>query len=228
MTDVEIAERTIASLQDQRDRATIHAGDITVERQVLAYAAFAGGDGKAKDKLAALNRSAHEVAMTIEALDAALIEARQRLTSAQAAVARDVAAESRAKACGILAELVKVATTLDTTMEHPDGTGPVFVSNPPACQRAGTLIGALFVELRALQITQVAWPPARWDVGGRPDLKRELMRVLREGWGYNPGVHRAPVTIGRRVIEGPFFAELFAYWEKRLDSAIREQTKDAA
>jgi hypothetical protein len=136
--------------------------------------------------------------------------------------------QHRSSARGILRELREIAPVLDTTMEHPDGTGPVFRSNPAACLRAGTLIGALCVELRSLGLTTVTWPPARWDVGGRADLKRELLRVLREGWGHNAGVHRPPITIGRRVIEGPFFAELFAYWEKRLDSALREQTNKAA
>ena len=60
-------------------------------RQLVAYAIFAAGNKEARDKLAALNRAAQENAMTIEALDAALIEAHKHLTAAQAAVARDVA-----------------------------------------------------------------------------------------------------------------------------------------
>jgi hypothetical protein len=227
MNNVQIIEKQLAQLSDRLDRCAALIEAKTHEVAQLGYDLHV--DNKAAEaQLRKLRDERSRLRDEKETLAGAVAKLKKLLDAAKAAVVQVDAADHRACARGILRELHEIAPTLDATHEHVDGAGRVFTSNPPACLRAGTLIGALFVELRSLGLTTVTWPPARWDVGGRETLKKELMRVLRDGWHYNPGATRSPITIGRRFIEGPFFADLFAYWEKRLDSALREQTKDAA
>jgi predicted nucleic acid-binding Zn-ribbon protein len=95
MTDVEAAERIIASLQDQRDRAAEQVKKVSAERQAWAYSAHVDGSEQAKTKLVALNKSMAETATTIESLEASLVEARRRLDAAKASARTSDAEERR-------------------------------------------------------------------------------------------------------------------------------------
>jgi hypothetical protein len=228
MNDVEIINKQISMLTDRLDRCIARIEELKQDRQRLGYELHVNENHAVEAQLKKLCDELAGLSEQRETLTGAVAELQKRKATAQAAVAQVDAADHRACARGILRELHDIAPVLDTTHEHVDGSGPVFVSNPPACQRAGTLIGALFVELHSLGLTTVTWSPARWDVSGRETLKKELMRVLRDGWHYNPGATRGPITIGRRFIAGPFFTELFAFWEKRLESVLREQANEVA
>jgi hypothetical protein len=64
MTDVEAAEKVLAQLQDQRDRATLHAAEIAGQRKACGYAAFVDGSEAAKGKLTAVSFRARKCPFT--------------------------------------------------------------------------------------------------------------------------------------------------------------------
>ena len=58
MTEIEIAERTLATLQDKKDRAQQRNAEIAEQRKHLGYDAHANADAKARKQLDALNMEA--------------------------------------------------------------------------------------------------------------------------------------------------------------------------
>jgi hypothetical protein len=231
VTDIEAAERVLAQLSDQKDRASEQVRKIAERRQVLACAVLARADKKAQDELTTLNQQLADLAVAIENIDCAVAEARRRLDVAQAAVARDVAAEHRAKARGIIKTLVEeCAPELDETREHPDGTGPYHFSDPPTVARAGVLIGSLLMELRALKLDNGATFRFMHQEGRelctKEDMRREMVRMLQAGWRYVPAAERRPLTPGRRQPSALPFVKMFGFWSQRLDGVLREQTNN--
>jgi hypothetical protein len=191
-------------------------------RQLVAYAIFAAGNKEARDKLAALNRAAQENAMTIEALDAALIEAHKHLTAAQAAVARDVAAEHRALARTLLKELQDCAGTLDVLIPHPDEAGLYEPGDPPGVSRAAALAGAICIEVSALRIADISFPKYRWELATKADLRKALIDTLYRGWGWTPGGMRAALKPGMRQPPSVSFERIFSELEKRLSASLSD------
>jgi hypothetical protein len=106
----------------------------------------------------------------------------KHLAAANADVARDVAAEHRALARSILAELIECAAVLDVQRPHPDDDQPFSPNNPPLCIRTATLTAALLVELRALNLYRGA-PFQNWHgASSIIDLEKAMRNVACIGW----------------------------------------------
>jgi hypothetical protein len=116
MSDVEIVEKTIAQLNDKRDRATKRVQEITGERQQLGYSVHAENDTKAKGRLATLNAEMAAMAGEIESVDGALIEAGKRLAAARQAVEREAARTNAAEIKELLTVFATVAQDLDESL----------------------------------------------------------------------------------------------------------------
>ena len=113
MTEIESAEKTLARLQDKRDRAAARVQQIAAERKQIGFAAHADGDVKAKKRLAELNADDANMAGELQSLDAAIAEASTRLAKAQhlAATAADRARAHRAREA--FAQFVAAGLALD-------------------------------------------------------------------------------------------------------------------
>lgn len=88
MTDIEIAERALAKLQDKFDRATQRSSEITAERSAVGYDVHVNADAKARTRLDRLNAEAISLAGEMESIKGAITSATQRLDAAKAAAAR--------------------------------------------------------------------------------------------------------------------------------------------
>lgn len=185
MNDIEAAEKVIASLTDRRDRAAQRSIQITDERQKLGYEVFVNDSKEAKAQLAKLNVDFANLAGEMEGIDAALVEARYRLTAAQNAVARDVAAEHRRAALAALESLVALAPKLDELVRHPHPEeGQEFYSqnDPPTVCAAAKLVTELVNHMRALRLTVASFPQHWHPVAGKMDFERELLKTISVGW----------------------------------------------
>jgi hypothetical protein len=222
MTNIEIAERTLASLQDQRDRASVRASEIAAERQLCAYAFYAAGSEEAKTKLAALNRQAIEIVQTSEALDGALLEARKRLALARDAVARTDASEHCLRARTLLKALIEDCPALDHLVPHPEDGQLYAAADPPLVCRTAAQVSALLVELHALGLDRgAAFPPHWHGAAGKEDLRKALLKVLM-GWGFSLGATRGPLKPGQRQQPIITFAKIFDELNKRLRGSLGE------
>jgi hypothetical protein len=206
---------------------------LATERQRLAYRVHGSADKAALPLLDACNAEMTALAVAVDDIKAAVIEAHKHLAAAQENVARDAAAEHRAKARGIIKTLVEeCAPKLDETREHPDGSGPYHYSDPPTAARAGVLICSLLIELRALRLDNGAsWGFVHQEgreMCTKEDMRKELIRMLQAGWRYVPSAERRPHTPGRRQVSAQPFGKMFAYWAQRLDGVLREQTNEVA
>jgi hypothetical protein len=197
MTDVEIAERTVASLTDKRDRAVQRSTEITVEKQKLAYAVHVAENKEAKAQLAKLN--ALDLAGEIESLNDALIQAKRLLVEARQVVGRAEAVQHFKKLHEQLDALKQMAEPLDlclgTTvkgsmggMRHEPG-----LKNPPLLDRCGECVGQIFLAMRAIDDVTgsdlrrgVSWPPGRWSKGHVADLRKGLEGVVMQYCGRVP------------------------------------------
>jgi hypothetical protein len=186
MTDIEAAERVLAQLSDQKDRASEQVKKMSAERQAWAYSAHVDGSEQAKTKLAALNKSMAETATTIESLDASLVEAKKRLAVARDAVARDVEKEHARNALATLEDLMALAPRLDELVKHPrpeDGREFYCQNDPPTCCAAAKLMAVLVNEhLCALKLTEATFPKHWHGAANKMDLEKEIMRTISAGW----------------------------------------------
>ena len=229
MNDVAIAEQAIAALNDRLNTARARAETLATERQRLAYRVHGGADKAALPLLDACNAEMTALAVAVDDIKAAVIEAHKHLAAAQAAVARDAATEHRAKARGIIKTLVEeCAPALDATREHPDGAGPYHFSDPPTVNRAGVLIVSLLTELRALKLDNGATagdflPQVDGETATKEDARKELVRMLQVGWRFVPPAERRPVTPGRRQPHPLPFGKMLGYWSQRLEGVLREE-----
>jgi hypothetical protein len=239
MTDVEIAEQTMTGIETDIASMTL-ACDLNrtrvedIQRKIarLGYELHIGSNKDAEAQIDKLQQERLRLGNRYETLLGAIDGLRERLTAAQAAVARDVAAEHRAKARGIIKTLVEeCAPALDATREHPDGTGPYHFSDPPTVARAGVLICSLLTELRALGLDN----GARWgfvhqegrEMCTKEDARKELVRMLQTGWRYVPSAERRPLTPGRRQPSALPFVKMFGYWAQRLEGVLREPVEQS-
>jgi hypothetical protein len=193
MTDIEAAERVLAQLSDQKDRASEQVKKMSAERQAWAYSAHVDGSEQAKTRLAALNKTMAEMATTIESLDASLVEARKRLDAAQQATNHEIARGHTKRLLELISNLEEMAAPLDAClgqMVAGQMGGRKYVpglANPPLLDRAGELIGKICGELNALGLDRgVKWPPRRWSVGHVADLRIELQKMVQAYCGRLP------------------------------------------
>ena len=143
MNDVEIAEKTVATLTDKRDRAAARVTAIAEERKAIGFAVHADNDKAARKRLDQLNADDAAMAGELQSLDAALVEAQARLGQAQ-----QQAAEAAAKANAIelqkavtefrecatdldamLADLVECSSAMKTAVDRIHALGSPFPSH---------------------------------------------------------------------------------------------------
>ena len=78
MTEIEIAERTLATLADKRERAALRVSEIAEERKAIGFAVHVEEDKAARAKLNKLNADDATMAGELQSLDAAIREALER------------------------------------------------------------------------------------------------------------------------------------------------------
>ena len=121
MTDIEAAERVLAQLSDQKDRASEQVRKIAERRQVLAYAVLARNDKKAQDELVeSPNQQLADLAVTIGDIDCAVVEARRRLDAAKAGwrANRTPAKSGASTSTSCCSALQECAPPLDVSWGH--------------------------------------------------------------------------------------------------------------
>jgi hypothetical protein len=191
---IEAAEKILAQLSDQKDRATARAKELAAAREVLAYAALTGNDAKAQDELATLNQQSAELAVAIANIDSADAEARRRLDAAKRDVAHDAFAATHARIERSLVFLVdECAPKLDvrwgtiTTGQAGGFIHNVGPKDPQLFVKAGTLIREIVGELKALGLDRaVSWPPRRFELMHVGDLRIELQKMAQAYCGRIP------------------------------------------
>jgi hypothetical protein len=193
MTDIEAAERVLAQLSDQKDRASEQVKKMSAERQAWAYSAHVDGSEQAKTRLAALNKTMAEMATTIESLDASLVEARKRLDAAQQATNHEIARGHIKRLHEQLCALEEMAGPLDLClgqMVAGQMGGRKYVpglKNPPLLLATGDKLASIVQELTSLGLDRgVKWLPGRWDVAHVADLRIELQKMVQAYCGRLP------------------------------------------
>lgn len=83
--EVENATKTLNGLMDQREQLVARSNKIISDRQAISYAAHAGNDKGAKERLRKLNDETLLHSAELESMDAAIAEANSRLAAAQQA-----------------------------------------------------------------------------------------------------------------------------------------------
>jgi hypothetical protein len=105
-TEVETATKTLNDLMDTRDQLVGRSAKLVSDRQTVAYAAHTGDKG-AKERLRKINDESMLHNAELESVDAAIVEATNRLAAAQ----RDEAlAADRANALALRTQLEKFVT----------------------------------------------------------------------------------------------------------------------
>jgi hypothetical protein len=131
MTDeVGNAEHTLANLQQKREALVARGHRLGEERAKLAFAAHAEADAKARKRLDEINRESALHDSELRSLDAAIVEAGERLKAAQAI-------EQQAQAREVAAELLKRAALLVQHAQSLDDANAVRVE--ASCAIAETL-----------------------------------------------------------------------------------------
>lgn len=229
MTEIEIAERIISSLQDKRDRAVKRSQEISAERAALGYSAHVDGDAKSKARLIQLSADLAAMSGEIETIDGALVEATRRAAVARQVVVRADAKERSARARVILEQLEARAPELDRVVPHPEG-GVYSPNDPPLHQKTAALAGALCDEMRALRIADVTFPAHyRWDVASKTDLADELRKTVWAGWPkITWPVERPQAIFGERRYNPVSFQKIFEVWFKAVRASLQrhEQTNN--
>jgi hypothetical protein len=116
MTDIEIVQRTIAQLQDKKDRVAQRSTAISAERQSLGFDVHANDDKAARAKLDKLNAEAATLAGELESIRGALVEADKRLVAAQQVAANEAAKANAAEIRKLLAVFATVARDMDEAL----------------------------------------------------------------------------------------------------------------
>jgi DNA repair exonuclease SbcCD ATPase subunit len=216
MTDIEAAEKVLAQLQDQRDRAAEQVKKMSAERQAWAYSAHVDHSEQAKTKLAALNKSMSEMATTIESLDASLVEAKHRLLLAQSERASADAQVHINRINELLTTVQELAPGLDVSwgavVRGSAGVGyrhEVGPKNGPLFNKVGNLVGEITRELKALKLDRAVWLPHNFALMHISDFRRELEKLAG---AYRDG---PPVRAHN-------FVELVANWSASVKAAMKQ------
>ena len=112
------AGKTLGDLERKHAAAEQRKAKIAEERAALAYAAHGAGDPKARKRLAALTGESRDIERELEDLGAAIVEARRRVTTAEAEAAAQArrAVEQRIREAGAL--LGKEAAEVDARLRE--------------------------------------------------------------------------------------------------------------
>ncbi len=185
MTDIEAAEKTLASLNDKRDRATARVDAIADERKQISFAVHADNDKAARKRLDALNADSATIASELASIDAALVEATARLEAARHAEAtkadRAAAKELRQQ----FDHFVALAEQMDAALAAVVSTSnemQVAVNKIHACGSASPT-GQQLLALGSLSLNtalmQTIW---RREFQHLPPHQRRTFTQLVTGW----------------------------------------------
>jgi hypothetical protein len=219
--DIQAAEKVLAQLADQKDRATEQVSKIAARRQVLAYQVLAKAhDAKAQDELTTLNQQLADLAVTTGDIDSAVAEARRRLDAAKGAAARAVEEGHARDALATLEDLLKLGPKLDELVKHPrpaDGQEFYCQNDPPTCLTAAKLMAELVNEhLRALRLAGEATFPKCWHgAASKMDLEREFMKTITAGWpsvAVNVAPRQKTVVMPGQAPRTPQFTKIINGW----------------
>jgi len=116
MTEVEKAELTVRNLENIRKHILVEQAELADERQRVSFAAHTG-DKKSRTRLDEINIAAAKFASEFASIEAAIIEAGNRL---EAAKVTEASAADRAQALLLkeaVAEFVEAGNELDASLE---------------------------------------------------------------------------------------------------------------
>jgi hypothetical protein len=117
MNTIEIIERTIAQLNDKRDRAVKRSTEIAAERAELGFAVHADGDKAARGKLDSLAAEAASLADETRGIGDALAEANKRLAVARRAAEVEAAKANAVEVRKLLASFAEAAADADAVLQ---------------------------------------------------------------------------------------------------------------
>jgi chromosome segregation ATPase len=116
MTDVENAERAVATLEDKRKHWVQKAITLADERNQIAYAAHVEHDQKAVKRLDAVNTELAKLATEQASIEAALAESQQRLEAARQAAAETADKANAEQLRGKLAQFTELGAQIDDAL----------------------------------------------------------------------------------------------------------------
>jgi hypothetical protein len=185
MTDIEAAEKALATLHDGLHVATKRVYDIAARQQSLGFAAFVDNDPQACTELGKLNAESVTASAEVSNIKSAIAEANRRLDAAKLAAGREDASERRKRVHALLRELEDCAPGLDEVRPSDEtrpawrgAAPPDYLGNPPLQVKTAALPGALCAELSALG-HDIAFPSGRgWHLAHRSDLKKALQATV--------------------------------------------------
>jgi hypothetical protein len=121
-TEVEKIEQVLASLEDKRKNTNLRAVELADERSKIAFSVHGDGDPKARARLDKINAEITTLASEAASVEAALVEADNRLVAARQAEAlaadREQALQLKAK----LAEFVELGMNADAAFDDAFGS----------------------------------------------------------------------------------------------------------
>jgi hypothetical protein len=115
-SDVETATKTLNDLMDRKDELLARAGKLSTDRGKLAFAAHAGGNKDAKERLRRLNDDAVLCNCDLETIDAAIGEATSRLETARQAEALAADREAALQLRDKLSKFVELGLQADDAL----------------------------------------------------------------------------------------------------------------
>jgi hypothetical protein len=110
------AERTLSSLQAKRAAAAARAEAISRERESIGYAVFVDDDAAARKQLEKLNAEGATIAGNLEALDAAIAKATEKVVAAKAAAAKAADRQQALALRGHVVEFVECGKQADAAL----------------------------------------------------------------------------------------------------------------
>ena len=193
VTDIEAAERVLAQLSDQKDRASEQVSKTAARRQVLAYTVLAHADKKAQDELTTLNQQLADLAVTVGDIDGAVAEARRRLAATQQAANRADAQVHIDRINELLTAVQELAPKLDVcwgSIVKGSAGGfrhEVGPKDPPLLDKVGNLVVEITGELKALKLDRAVWLPGNFALMHVDDFRIQLEK-LAQAYQHGPPV----------------------------------------
>jgi hypothetical protein len=204
------------------DRATERLKEIAQQKQSLGFDLHLGDDqakAAARTRLGQLRHELSSLAEEKETLTGAVAELQKRLAAARKLEEDADANERTRRALALLVELEACGPAMDRTIEHPEG-GLRRVNDPQSRVKISVLLASLFVELRALGVTEARFPVGRYDVGAWQDLRKAILDTMHAGW---------PAPAQRVTArERDNFTSLLAAFSRIVRSNLGEKTERAA
>jgi hypothetical protein len=116
MNEIEKAEQTLANLEDKRQHLIQKATELADERQRISFAAHAGGDKKARQRLDEINVATASHQSEMASIEAAINEGQARLASVQREADAVADRERAIKARDLVKKLVECGQELDNAL----------------------------------------------------------------------------------------------------------------